>query len=201
MERIAALTVAGSASAVRGRPWNLVTCWNTSAWSISKVVFPWHEMITVFTGAFLVLHVALLALDPYAKVGVIGAFVPGLSEYRSPAVALGTVALYSMIVTAVTARWTRLLPAGWWLKVHRLAAVAFLLSWTHAVLAGTDGGALLPLYLGTGLPILAFVAHRWWARRTPPEWATSPGEAPPTGAIANPAPRRPLPVAVTMEDR
>lgn len=138
---------------------------NAVAWRQSKVIFPWHEMITVFTGAFIALHVTLLAIDPFAKVGVIGALVPGMSEFRPPAVALGSIALYSLLITAVTAKWTRLLPAGWWLRIHRLAAVAFLLAWLHAVLAGTDGGSLAPLYLATGLPILAAVVHRWWTAK------------------------------------
>jgi len=141
---------------------------NTAAWRLTKPVFPWHELLVVFTGAFLALHSALLAIDPYAGVGVVGALVPGLAGYRPPAVAVGTVATYALIVTAVTAKWTKLLPSGWWLRIHRLAAVAFLLAWVHGVLAGTDSGALMPLYLATGVPILAAVAHRWWTARVRP---------------------------------
>jgi len=141
---------------------------NTGEWRKTKQVFPWHEMVSVFTGAFLILHIILLAIDPFAKVGVVGALVPGFSTFRPVAVGLGTVALYALIFTAATAKWTRLLPSGWWLKVHRFAAVAFLLTWVHAVLAGTDGGALTPLYLATGLPILAGVTHRWWTARVRP---------------------------------
>ncbi len=114
---------------------------NLREWRKTKQVFPWHEMVTVFTGAFIALHVALLAVDPYADVGVIGALVPGYSAYRPVAVGIGSIALYALIFTAVTAKWTRLLPSGWWLKVHRFAAVAFLLTWVHAVLSGTDGGS------------------------------------------------------------
>ena len=68
---------------------------NLTRWHKTKQVFPWHEMVTVFTGAFIALHVALLAVDPYAKVGVIGALVPGFSEYRPVAVGVGSVALYA----------------------------------------------------------------------------------------------------------
>lgn len=143
----------------------------SSEWRASKQVFPWHELVTVFTGAFLALHIALLAVDPYANVGWVGALVPGMSNFRAPAVALGSIAMYALIFTALTAKWTRLLPSGWWLKAHRFAAVAFLLAWAHAVLAGTDGGALTPLYMATGLPILAGVAHRWWTARTRPQRA------------------------------
>lgn len=166
---------------------------NSAVWRMTRPVFPWHEMISVFTGAFLALHIALLAIDPYAQVGVIGAFVPGFSVYRPPAVAIGSVALYALIFTAVTAKWTRLLPSGWWLKVHRFAALAFLLAWVHAILAGTDGGALTPLYLATGLPILAGVAHRWWTvkgrpRRVPPAGdlsSATPVSGPATAPAAN----------------
>lgn len=140
----------------------------TAEWRKTKQVFPWHEMVTVFTFAFVAIHVALMAVDQYVKVGWLGALVPGLSEFRTPAIAVGTIAMYAMLFTAVTAKWTRLLPSGWWLKVHRLAAVTFLMTWVHSVLAGTDGGALLPLYLATGLPILAAVAHRWWTARVRP---------------------------------
>jgi hypothetical protein len=135
----------------------------------SRVVFPWHELLTVFTGAFLALHIALLAVDPYAGVDWIGAFVPGFSQYRPVPVAIGSVTLYALFITAVTAKWTRLLPAAWWLKLHRLAALAFLGAWVHGVLSGTDSITLLPMYLLTGGLVLLGVAHRWWsvASRSP----------------------------------
>jgi DMSO/TMAO reductase YedYZ heme-binding membrane subunit len=106
---------------------------------------------------------------------------------------VGSVALYALVFTAATAKWTRLLPPGWWLKAHRFAAVAFLLAWTHAVLAGTDGGALSPLYIATGLPVLAGVAHRWWTARVRPQRAT------PTAPSPTPAMGRPVPVVATEE--
>jgi sulfoxide reductase heme-binding subunit YedZ len=141
---------------------------NTAAWRLTRPVFPWHELLTVFTAAFLAMHIGLLVLDPYAEVGLAGALVPGLSGYRPPAIAVGTVATYALIVTAASAKWTKLLPAGWWVRIHRWSVVTFLLVWVHSVLAGTDGGALLPLYLVTGAPILAGVGHRWWTAKVRP---------------------------------
>jgi predicted ferric reductase len=167
---------------------------NTATWRKTRQIFPWHEMVTVFMGAFIVLHIVLLAIDSFAGVGWVGVFVPGMATYRPPAVAVGSVAMYALIVTAVTAKWTRLLPSGWWLKVHRLAAVAFLLIWVHAVLAGTDGGALTPLYVATALPILALGAHRWWSARVRPARPT-------TVADANLSLVRPRPAASPEEAR
>ena len=167
---------------------------NTSEWRKTKQVFPWHEMLTVFTWAFLALHIVLLAIDEYAGVGVAGALVPGLSVYRPIPVAIGSLALYAMIFTAATAKWTRLLPTGWWLKVHRFAIVTFLMAWGHAVLAGTDGAALTPMYLATGLPILAATAHRWWTARVRPQRAVPAAD---TDAVPY---RRPGPVAANLEE-
>jgi predicted ferric reductase len=160
----------------------------------SRVVFPWHELLTVFTGAFLALHIVLLAVDPYAGVDWIGALVPGFSQYRTVPVAVGSVALYAGMITAVTAKWTRTLPAGWWLKIHRLTALVFLMAWAHGVLAGTDTIALLPMYLITGGLVLAGIAHRWWSVSS----RSQRGAAVAAGAPAIPR-LRPSPVGATEE--
>jgi hypothetical protein len=161
----------------------------------SRVVFPWHELLTVFTGAFLALHIVLLAVDPYAQVGWVGSFVPGFSQYRPVPVAIGSVALYALIVTAATAKWTRLLPGGWWLKIHRLTALVFLATWAHGVLSGTDTAALLPMYLVTGGLVLLGIVHRWWSALG---GASRPAVR--TGLTAIPLRRR-APVAAPEESR
>lgn len=161
----------------------------------TRSVAPWHELLTVFTGAFLVLHIVLLAVDPYAGVDWVGAFVPGFSQYRPVPVAIGSVALYALIITAATAKWTRLLPAGWWLKIHRLTAVVFFASWIHGILAGTDTVALLPLYLVTGGVVLLGIAHRWWSTASAAERSAAPA-----GLAAIPL-RRATPATAPEESR
>ena len=158
-----------------------------------RLAFPWHELLTVFTGAFLALHIALLAVDPYAQVGWVGAFVPGFSQYRPIPIALGSVALYALIITAATAKWTRLLPAGWWLRLHRLTALVFLAAWMHGVLSGTDTPALLPLYLVSGALVLSAVAHRWWSESSRTHRTTRSDDATPIPK------RRPTPATATEE--
>lgn len=166
---------------------------NTAAWRTTRQVLPWHELVTVFVWAFLILHIVLMAVDPWADVGWLGALVPGLSGYRTPAIAIGSVAVYAMLFTAITAKWTKLLPDGWWLKVHRLSALVFLATWVHSVLAGTDTNALTPLYLATGLPILLGVAHRWWTARVRPRRDAQP-------ATSAQSLVRPQPAIVTVEE-
>jgi len=147
---------------------------NKSTWKLSKRIYPWHAHLWVFVMAFLVVHIVSILLDPYAKVSVVASFIPGLSEYRSSPVALGTMALYAFVLTAITARYTKLLPAGVWLTIHRLSLVVFLLAWLHGILAGTDSGALGPLYVGTGLAVVFSGAYRYWAsRQRRPTFTTS----------------------------
>ena len=134
-------------------------------WKLAKRMYPWHESLWVFVLAFLAVHIVSLVIDPYAGVGIGGALVPGLSEYRTAPVALGVISLYALLVTALTARYTRLLPAGWWLKLHRLAGVVLALAWLHGVFAGTDTTSLAPVYWGIVLAVVGAAAHRYWIVR------------------------------------
>jgi hypothetical protein len=134
-------------------------------WKISKAIFPWHESMWVFVAAFLAVHVVSLIVDPYAGVGIKGALIPGMSEYRSVPVALGVIGLYALVITALTARYTKVLPKGIWLRLHRLSAVVLALAWVHGVLAGTDTEALRPLYWAVAITVIAAITYRYWVIR------------------------------------
>lgn len=138
---------------------------NKSTWQLSNAIYPWHAHIWVFVLAFLGVHVVSIVLDPYAGVGIDGAFIPGLSSYRMWPVALGTIALYAFLITALTARYTKLLPQGVWLRIHRLSLVVLILAWLHGILSGADSEALQALYIVSGLAVVAAGAYRYWASR------------------------------------
>jgi predicted ferric reductase len=147
---------------------------NKSTWKLSKRIYPWHAHLWVFVMAFLVVHIVSIVLDPYAKVTVAAVLIPGLSEYRSSPVALGTMALYAFVLTAITARYTRLLPAGVWLTIHRLSLVVFVFAWLHSILSGSDSGELRYMYIGTGMAVILSGAYRYWAsRQRRPTFTTS----------------------------
>lgn len=147
---------------------------NKTTWKLSKRVFPWHDHLWVFVMAFLAAHIVSLVADPKSGVDLVGAVVPGLSRYRDSAVALGSLATYAFLVTAVTARWTTLLPPGAWLALHRLAIAIFGLAWLHGLLAGTDAAVLQPMYVGAGAAVALAGAYRYWAaRRARPTFSTA----------------------------
>jgi hypothetical protein len=152
---------------------------NQSTWKLSKRLFPWHENLFVFVVAFLAAHIVSIILDPYAGVGLAGSFVPGLSAYRNAPVALGTLGLYAALISGITGRWSSLLPKGMWLKLHRFALVAWIVSWLHGLLAGTDSATLVPLYVATGLVVVLAGAYRYWvSKKARPTFASSLPDAP-----------------------
>ena len=116
-------------------------------------------------------------MDQFAKVGVIGTLVPGLSEFRTVPVALGTLSMYALLITGLTARMTRLLPAGWWLKLHRLSIGVLALAWMHGMLSGTDTFDAIAIYGTTFVGVAMAAAYRYWVFRSGrPTFSTSLAE-------------------------
>jgi sulfoxide reductase heme-binding subunit YedZ len=138
---------------------------NQASWRLSKRIFPWHENLLVFTVAFTLVHVVSIVLDPYAGVDLDGALIPGLSSYRNVPVALGTLSMYALFLTGISARYTKLLPPGMWLRLHRLSLGVWGLAWVHGILAGTDSGSLGSVYVVTGLAMVGAAAYRYWVAR------------------------------------
>lgn len=125
-----------------------------------------HAGLATFTLVFTVLHVVVLATDPWAQVGWRGALLPMASEYRPVGVTLGVLALWAGLVTGLTARFAgRLAPRVWW-PVHKVAAGILVLVWGHSVLAGSDLPALRGFYLASGCAVLGLAVTRY-AARTP----------------------------------
>lgn len=147
---------------------------NKATWKLSKRLFPWHENAWIFVLAFLAVHIVSIAVDRYAGVGLLGALIPGLSSYRSSPVALGTLALYALLATGLTARYAKLLPPGTWLKIHRLSLVVFVLGWMHGLLAGSDSVALSSVYAACGTLVILAAGYRYWVgRQARPTFSTS----------------------------
>lgn len=84
------------------------------------------------------LHLLGLYLDGYIDYGVPDLLVPGASDYRPLAVAIGVVSMYLLIAVLATSYMRRWLSKRAWHRVHLLS---YGLLWTvalHAGLAGTD---------------------------------------------------------------
>ncbi|MFV0457613.1 MAG: hypothetical protein ACK5MT_02405 [Actinomycetales bacterium] len=134
-----------------------------------------HIGLAVFAGAVLVLHVVVLATDRYADVGWWGALLPMASGYRPVAVTLGVIAGYAGLAAGLTATFAGSWAARLWWPVHKVAGLALVATWAHAVLAGSDTGFLLWVYVATAALVLGLGASRYLAR-TPADQAARLGE-------------------------
>jgi hypothetical protein len=109
-------------------------------------------------------HLTALALDAYAGVGLSGAFVPGMSAYRTLPVAIGTLSFYGMLLIAASARLAPRLLGARWLGIHRLSALVYTSAFVHGVASGTDTPALRLAYAATGLVVVVAWSSRHLAR-------------------------------------
>lgn len=123
-----------------------------------------HVLLAIFALVFIVLHIVVLAIDPWAEVGWWGALVPFGSAYRPLPVTLGLLALWSGLISGLTAGLAGRGLGRVWLPLHRLAAAGWVLAWLHGVLAGSDTASWMWMYAGTGAVVIALVVRRVMAR-------------------------------------
>lgn len=120
-----------------------------------------HVVLTIFTLAFILVHIVVLALDPWAKVGWAGALLPFGADYRPLPVTLGLLSLWAGLIAGVSAGFAGRFTGRWWRPLHRLAGVAWILAWVHGVLAGSDTGPLAAMYAVTGIAVMTAAAWRY----------------------------------------
>lgn len=121
----------------------------------------------------LVLHVATIAADSYARVGVTGAIIPFTAGYRATWVGLGTIAAYLFLFTAAlglarvpmaaSAR-----GAALWRRLHGVAYVGWAIALVHGFKSGTDSAVtwVLGLYLICLIAGASAIVARYLTRST-----------------------------------
>lgn len=124
-----------------------------------------HRWLGVVAVAFLALHMVLLLIDPAVQFTVAQILVPGLAPWRTLAVALGTIAFWTLIpVTFLGRLRPRLGRVGdaWFRRSHLIAYAAWPIATAHYVLAGTDALAQwsLALLLAGTAPIVTGLLAR-----------------------------------------
>jgi hypothetical protein len=124
-----------------------------------------HAALAAATLVLLIGHILATVLDSYAGVGWAGAFTPWHSAYRSTGVALGTIALYGMVLVAGTTALAGSLARRIWLPIHSSSNILFGLCLAHGLLAGSDSHTLWWMYAGTGILVALLQVSRTMARR------------------------------------
>jgi sulfoxide reductase heme-binding subunit YedZ len=104
----------------------------------NRAVRSLHEYTTVLWIPLALIHIVSLLFDATARVGLLDVVVPFHSSYGTLAIGLGALSVDVLVVVTVTALLKRRMSKDLWLWVHRLAYIAFVLLFFHAVLSGTD---------------------------------------------------------------
>jgi len=140
--------------------------WRNRLWSPRpESLLRAHVVLAACTVVLLAGHLVSIALDHYAGVGWTGTFVPWQSQYRPTAVAIGTVALYGIVLVGGTAALAGSLGKRVWFPIHSVSATVFCLCLVHGAMAGSDSHTLRWVYVITGGVVAAVQATRWVARR------------------------------------
>lgn len=141
-----------------------------------------HRWLGATALAFLLVHLALLLVDPAVKFTVPQILIPGMAPWETLAVAFGTLALWAMLPVMVAGRLrSRLGKAGavWFKRAHLFAYAAWPLATAHYVLAGTDAltdWSLAIIGAGTAVLVVLLLARGF----VPPPARQVPVRAPRT---------------------
>ena len=139
-----------------------------------------HRWLGGLTIGLVALHVVAILADSYTPIGLVDVAVPFVSPWRPVAVGLGVVAMWALLTVQVTSLAMRRLPRRIWHGVHLVSYGTFVLGTLHAVLAGTDRGAMLFQVTGvnavlvTAWAVVYRLAHRTPVRRAVPRTVTRP---------------------------
>jgi predicted ferric reductase len=124
-----------------------------------------HRWLGIVALGFLLVHMALLLVDPAVSFTIAQILVPGMAPWETLAVALGSLAFWALIPVSFLGRLRArmgLVGNRWFKRAHLLAYWAWPLATAHYVLAGTDALAewsLALLFAGTGLIVTALLAR------------------------------------------
>lgn len=124
-----------------------------------------HRWLGAIAVVFLLVHMLFLLIDPAVKFTVTQLLIPGTAPWKTWAVALGTIAFWTLIPVTVLGRLRpRLGRLGntWFSRSHYLAYAAWPIATAHYVLAGTDALAewsLAILIAGVALLVFGLLAR------------------------------------------
>jgi predicted ferric reductase len=124
-----------------------------------------HRWLGAVALGFLLLHMALLLIDPAVAFTLPQILVPGLAPWETLAVAFGSLAFWLLVPVSFLGRLRAkmgLVGNRWFKRAHLLAYAAWPLATAHYVLAGPDALAewsLALLFAGTGLIVMGLLAR------------------------------------------
>lgn len=155
-----------------------------------------HEVLALVTLMAVVLHAAVLLLDPWLQPSVVDLVVPFAGEHAPFWTGLGVIAMWTMAALGLSYYARDRIGAARWRRLHRFTALAWLLSIGHALGAGTDADTAWFL---VGIAIVVTPTLTLLIARMSGVGGASPRPAAPPAAAGTPprtTPSRPAPASL-----
>ena len=141
-----------------------------------------HEALGLGALLATVIHMVALAVDDYIEFGPRELLVPGASEWRPMAIALGVMSFYTIVIVSLSFYVKRWIGQMLWRTIHFLAFGTFIAAMAHGIMAGTDRShpVVLGVYVASGALVLGLLAVRALTadQETRPARATRPSPEP-----------------------
>jgi sulfoxide reductase heme-binding subunit YedZ len=101
-----------------------------------------HRFGGLLVGSLIGVHVLAIAADSFLPFSLTQLLVPFASTYRPLWTGLGIAAAELLVALAITNRYRRRLPYGFWRKAHYLNFAVWGFASLHGLMAGTDRGTV-----------------------------------------------------------
>lgn len=151
-----------------------------------------HEALSLATLAALAIHGLTLLGDSFVHPSLGDIAVPFLGSYRTFWTSLGIIAFWALLILGVSYYARARIGVQRWRRLHRFAALAWILGIAHSLGEGTDAGQSWFL-ISIGIvvvPALALLGARWARRLSEPAPAGQPARTPARTRSAGQPPTR-----------
>lgn len=147
-----------------------------------------HNFLALLSTVFLVVHVLAVWVDPFVKFGWQQVFIPFVSDYSAPWMAIGIVAMYLGIAIGITTLLRPMIGYRWWRLLHYGTFGIFVLATLHSIGTGTDTRTWwgLTIYLLSILSVGGLFCMRVFASVNKSKGKKSKIQSPTSNRKANP---------------
>ena len=156
--------------------WGLMVSTKVFGRAIKAKGLQWlHESLGLAAVLATVIHLVSLSMDEFIDFSWADILIPGFTEWRPLAAALGGVAFWSLLVVALSFYVKKWIGQNVWRSIHYLSFGTFVAALLHGVFSGTDTSNpwVAGLYLTSTVLVVLLTAIRVISSREPTRQAAS----------------------------
>ena len=129
-----------------------------SSWLVNEM----HQFLALLAGAFIVLHLGSLLLDPFLSFSLTNMLLPFAQPYRTLGTDIGVLAMYTLTAILVSSWMRNRLSIRVWHGIHLFSYGAFALVTAHGLIAGTDASQpwMSAIYIGATVFVISLTLVR-----------------------------------------